>query len=192
MINEPHISAIQQIFDKLFATPNLIVGSFLTTTFTTYFSIVKWIYNIDTIDLFGMSLPLICSCAALMMADWFLGLTEAIRVKNEKISADKIVYTIMKFVMFFGWLYFMKAVRHEMETYGYMKDVIILINIFVLFLIILREFRSIGNHINAIWGSKPYLFILIDEIFSIVESGFKKKLKDKFELNEEQHYDDEQ
>ena len=189
-MNETHISAIVQIFDRLFALPNLVLGSILTATFTTLLSILSWVYGIDTVDLFGVTLPFIASCFVLMIVDWFLGTMKSIRIKKEKLNADKIVYTIMKFLVFFGWLYFMNAFRNEVETYGYMKDTVILVNLFVIFLILLREFRSIGNHIESIWGTKFYLFVLLDDIFEIIEKGFKKKLKDKFELNEEKEEDE--
>ena len=61
--------------------------------------------------------------------------------------------------------------------YVWASETISVIHVFVLVLITLREFVSIGENIEKIWGTKPYLFALIDTVFIAMEKLFKKKLE---------------
>lgn len=81
------------------------------------------------------------------------------------------------------WLFFVNQAKQEYQGTPY--DVILIIQIFVLLLIGIREFVSIGENIERIWGQKPYLFSLIDSVFMTLERLFKKKLEESVEKIEE-------
>ena len=85
------------------------------------------------------------------------------------------------------WLYFINQARQEYNSSRWAADFIEVIQIFVLILINLREFVSIGENIENIFGTKPYLFALIDTIFITMEKLFKKKLENKLE-DENENY----
>ena len=85
------------------------------------------------------------------------------------------------------WLFFINQARQEYKTSRWAADFIEVIQIFVLILINLREFVSIGENIEKIFGTKPYLFALIDTIFITMEKLFKEKLENKLE-DENENY----
>lgn len=128
-------------------------------------------------DLFGVSLIFVTVVCAFMFIDWCLGVWTSVVVQSERFESNKIGYTVMKFFTFFAFLFFIKVAKDEWSE-GWANDMFLIIQTFVLILIGLREFVSVGEKMEKIWGDKPYLFKLVDDLFAGLEKLFKKKIDD--------------
>lgn len=126
-------------------------------------------------DLFGVSLIFVAVVSAFMVIDWCLGVWSSVVVHGERFESNKIGYTVMKFFTFFAFLFFVKVAKDEWSD-GWANDMFLIIQTFVLILIGLREFVSVGEKMEKIWGDKPYLFKLVDDLFESLEKLFKKKI----------------
>lgn len=151
--------------------PNSILLSALATS-----SVSAYAYMSNT-SLFGVSILFVLIVCGFMVVDWFLGVYASVYSENKKFQSSKITYTIIKFVTFFMWLFFVNQAKAEYIQVQWAYDTILIIQIFVLLLIGIREFVSIGENIERIWGQKPYLFTLIDSVFNSLERLFKRKLE---------------
>lgn len=161
---------VSSLADKLFNPGNMTLSALLTATLGGYS------YLSDT-SLFGVSVLFIVIVCGFMVADWCLGVYASVVIQKQKFKSNKVTYTIMKFLTFFMWLFLVNQIKHEISDYVWAREMISVIHVFVLVLITLREFVSIGENIEKIWGTKPYLFALIDTVFITMEKLFKKKLE---------------
>ena len=137
----------------------------------------KLAVHIETEEL-GASLfaliALVFTSGLFAFMDFITGVMVA-RSKSEKIQSGKISNTVGKYFGLILW--FVLAL------------VLILIlsdNYFVLTLLfgplilnILKEFISIGENLEARNGKKPYMFTIIDRVFSIIEKRFFKHIESK-------------
>lgn len=171
------VSIFDDIIKKIMSPYNVI----LSLTFTLLLTLTAKLSNTS---LFGVSLLFVAVVCLFMVVDWFLGVTSSVCVQGQKFKSKKVTYTIIKFVTFFMWLFFVNQAKYAYEDTAYVSDIIIFIQIFVLILIALREYSSIGENIEQIWGRKPYWFSLIDSFTDILENSFKKKLKDKIDKDD--------
>lgn len=184
--NQLHM--ISEFIEKSMSTPSLLISSFLTVQVTCF----TWMSNTS---LFGVSIFFVVILCAIMFIDWGLGVYASLRVDGAKFSPDKLTYTIVKFMTFFMFLFFVNQAKHEYRSYSFAYEVVLVIQVFVLLLIGLREFVSVGEKIDKIWENKPYLFCLIDDLFKIIEKGFKRKVQKAVEdtdfIEEEEEEDNE-
>lgn len=128
----------------------------------------------------GISIMLIIQTVVLIMGDFFTGIAASKKKPDYKgIEADKITYTILKFIMFFMWLWIAFQVQHEYKNIEWFTYVLSAISSFPIILVNLREFVSIGINIEKIYGIKPYIFRLVDRIFNNLEKAFEKKISDQ-------------
>lgn len=169
---------LSDIADKLFAPGNLSLSVMLTATFGGY-------TYLSNTTLFGVSVLFIVIVCGFMVVDWFMGTYASVAVQKDKFQSRKLTYTIMKFVTFFMWIFLITQIKNEIEEYAWAVEIVSVIHVFVLILITLREFVSIGEKMEIIWGTKPYLFTLIDSVFLTLEKLFKKKLEEQLEGVEE-------
>lgn len=169
------------IFDNLIRKIMNPYYALLSLTFTIFATLTAKLSNTS---LFGVSLLFVSVVCFFMVVDWFLGVTASVCALGQKFKSKKVTYTIIKFVTFFMWLFFVNQARFAYQEIAYVSDIIIFIQIFVLILIALREYSSIGENIEKIWGRKPYWFSLIDSITDTLEKSFKNRLKDKIDRNE--------
>ncbi len=63
-----------------------------------------------------------------------------------------------------------------MKDIEWFKYILSAVTSFPVFLVNLREFVSIGENIETIYGKKPYIFTLIDKLFTSMEKVFIKKV----------------
>lgn len=161
---------VGEILEKIFNPPSITLGAILTTTVSGY-------SYLSNTSLFGVSLKFVAIVCIVMVVDWCLGVYASVMAENKKFSEKRLTYTILKFVTFFMFLYFVNQIKSEYESIKWAYDTVLVIQVFVLILIGLREFVSIGDNIERIWGVKPYLFTLIDNLFHIMEKLFKKKIE---------------
>lgn len=170
-----NITIIAELLEKMFTPASVCLSGAITIGISSYVALF-----FDT-NIFGVSVIFVALVLALMVIDWFLGTYASVRTKGEKFDQKKIGYTIMKFTIFIIWLFAITRVIRELEHYSWAVDLLSFIHIFVIVLIMLREFVSIGDNTKTIWGVKPYIFVLLDSIFSILEKLFKSKLEKKID-----------
>lgn len=170
------IQIVADIFEKVVNPQSITFSAILTTGISSY-------TYLSNTSLFGVSVLFVLIVCGFMVVDWCLGVYASVVAEGSKFKSNKITYTIIKFVTFFMWLFFVNQAKQEYQGTPY--DVILIIQIFVLLLIGIREFVSIGENIERIWGQKPYLFSLIDSVFMTLERLFKKKLEESVEKIEE-------
>lgn len=159
------------VLQKLFNPQSMIMSAILTAG-------VGGFSYLSNTQLFGVSVLFVLIVCGFMVVDWFSGVFASVISEKNKFQSNKVTYTIIKFVTFFMWLFFVNQAKEEYSD-TMAKDVVLIIQIFVLLLIGLREFVSIGENIERIYGQKPYLFNLIDSVFGTMERIFKKKLESK-------------
>jgi hypothetical protein len=107
-----------------------------------------------------------------ILVDLFLGIRAA-KKNKEVITSAGWEKTIGKFLGV--GLYLVIAI----VVLIYSVNIVALTFIYTpLFLTILKEFTSIGENLEKITGSKPYLFTVIDKVFEILELKFFNKLKE--------------
>lgn len=168
------LQILSGLADKLFNPPNITLSAVIT------FSLSGYSYLSNT-KLFGVSVLFIGIICSFMVVDWFLGVYSSVAVQKNKFQSNKITYTIIKFLTFFMWIFLISQIKLELENYIWANEIIGVIHVFVLVLITLREFISIGENIEKIWGTKPYLFSLLDSVFETLEKLFKRKLESTVE-----------
>lgn len=108
-----------------------------------------------------------------------------------RIKSSKITFTIFKFISLYLWLLLSNGVTSAAINNGFiegapMQEVASIglgsvLRIFTIVPIILfgfREFISIGENINNLYGKTPYLFTLGEKMFDTLQFKFLKKLKD--------------
>lgn len=137
-------------------------------------ALLQW--ALDT-SFIGVSVLLIIQTAFLIVMDFLTGIMASQKKENYRgIESGKITYTILKFVMFFVWLWMAYQIKHQTEGISWFEPILSAVTLFPIFLINLREFVSIGENIETTFGNKPYIFRLIDKIFEALEKFFINKL----------------
>ena len=137
-------------------------------------SILQWMLHTSFL---GVSVILILLTCSLITIDFWYGNRASAKSPDYKgVESVKITYTLLKFVMFFVWLFLAYSVRHEMKDIEWFKYILSAITAFPVFLVNLREFVSIGENIEVIYKKKPYIFVLIDKLFISMEKLFINKV----------------
>lgn len=143
------------------------VGAFITNTYIT----------INETSILGVSAKFLILIAFLMMCDWRFGV-KASMSQGKKFESSRVIYTIIKFLTLFLWLWLSQEIGKLYEGNLITDFTINFVSVFVLILVALREFVSIGENIETIYGKKPYMFELVDVIFTAIERKFKNKIND--------------
>lgn len=147
------------------------VGSIATT-------LLQW--SLET-SFLGVSIILIILTCSLITLDFWYGNKASTKKPDYKgVESSKITYTILKFGMFFVWLFLAFSIKHEMKDIEWFKYILSAITTFPVFLVNLREFVSIGENIEVIYKKKPYIFVLIDKLFISMEKSFITKVSADF------------
>lgn len=164
----------------------LLAGLFASGAFTALVEFLSRHVNDDGHKLTITSLTFLSFVAIVFICiDFVFGILVS-RSKKERIVSNKIGITASKMLCVF--LFFFLAIT-----------VLILIsdNYFVLTLIygpiiltILKEFMSIGENIEIIYGKKLYFFVLIDKMFEVLELKFFKSLESGQINNEKINYEE--
>lgn len=153
---------------------NIEVSLFMASIGAVTTSIIQWM--LDT-SFLGVSVILILLTCSLITIDFWYGNKASSKKPDYKgVESSKITYTILKFVMFFVWLFLAFSIKHEMKDIEWFKYILSTITAFPVFLINLREFVSIGENIEVIYKKKPYIFVLIDKLFISMEKSFITKV----------------
>lgn len=159
------IEILTEVISKMTQTSSMLLSGAITAALA-----------VSSIDLFGVSMGFIVIVCVFMSVDWGLGVSASVCADKQKFESKKVTYTILKFATFFMWLYFINQAKKEYADNSILSETVLIIQVFVLILIGLREFVSIGENIERIWGDKPYIFKLVDMVFESLERVFKKKI----------------
>lgn len=116
----------------------------------------------------GVSVAFLLLISALYIVDFFTGVV-ASRHEGEKLKSSKISYTFLKFLVLFIWLCLSYQIQVFIGNSEWLQFLVSTVATFPLVLISLREFVSIGENIERIHGTKPYIFNLVEKIFDAVE-----------------------
>lgn len=140
--------------------------------------IINLVAYIKGQSIFGVSATFLSLISLLMIADWFTGV-KASKAEGQVFKSSKVMSTIIKFITLFLWLWLSQEIEKLYGEVAIADLVVGFISVFVLILVALREFVSIGENIETIYKYKPYIFHLVDDIFGMFESIFKKKIKNE-------------
>lgn len=147
----------------------------------------------------GVSVLLLIVVAGLIIVDQVIGTAasshkakEALleknieKYENHKFKSSKIMYTIFKFMSIYLWLLLSFSASSHAQGLYLIEPTIEAISLVPIFLFGLREYVSIGESLEILFGKKPYLFTLADKIFEALQLKFFKKLGATDEEVEEQ------
>ena len=163
---------------------NTLVGT--STLLSIITTLITYVLNESFL---GVSVLLLVVVAGLIMVDQLLGtaassfeakkaLLEANIEKYEKykFKSSKIMYTVFKFMSIYLWLLLSFSASSHAEGLAIIEPTIAAISLVPIFLFGLREYVSIGESLEVLFGKKPYLFTLADKIFDTLQLKFFRKL----------------
>ena len=141
-------------------------------------------------DYLGVSNWLLAIVSLLIIADWLIGsiashkkaveaklLMDKVEYAKYKYSSIKISHTLFKFLSLWFWLMLSDSAVNQVIDVPILEGLLSTIAIIPVLLFGFREYISIGEGIETINGEKPYLFILSEKIFEILQFKFLNKLK---------------
>lgn len=140
--------------------------------------VVNIVAYVKNESILGVSATFLMLIVILMIVDWFTGI-KASRHEGKAFESNKVVPTIIKFLTLFLWLWLSREMTSAYDEIPIADMTISFISTFVLILVTLREYVSIGENLERTYGSKHYIFHLVDDIFGMFEKTFKKKIKDE-------------
>lgn len=140
----------------------------------------------------GVSVGVLSMVALFIIIDWLIGsaasnkLAAIAKKENNKenfekyrLKSSKITFTIFKFISLYLWLVLAHSVHRVALRADFMPEILNIISIIPILLFGFREYISIGEGIEILFGKKPYLFILGEKIFDIFQFKFLSRLKGK-------------
>lgn len=172
---------VQSIKKHFFKSISVTLSSF--TVSTIFVGILKLIYDHVTKHSLEMTFILLFSLAfvsALFIGvDWFTGMVISKRVRSEKISSSKVSMTTSKFVALVLYMT-IASILIMLFPNNY---IITIVTFGPIFLSIAREFISIGENFETLYGDRPYIFKIADRLFNVFENKYftliEKKLFNK-------------
>lgn len=98
---------------------------------------------------------------------------------KHKFRSIKVSHTIFKYVSLYLWLVLSLGVSQYAATVPWLVAIVDGITIVPILLFGFREFVSIGEGIEILYGHKPYLFELGEKIFDALQFKFLKRFKNE-------------
>lgn len=99
--------------------------------------------------------------------------------KVKKFQSKKVNFTFFKFIMLFLWIWLASSIQDKIIGISYLNTLYEVIAIVPLVLVVLREYISVGENFERRFGSKPYIFTLVEKIFEAIQFKFIKKIEDE-------------
>jgi len=99
--------------------------------------------------------------------------------KDKKITSAKITFTFFKFLMLFLWIWLASNIQDKIKDINYLSGFYEVIVIVPLVLVTLREYISVGENFERRFGTKPYIFILVEKIFEALQFKFINKIENE-------------
>jgi hypothetical protein len=144
---------------------------------------LDWVY---TGSFLGFSLTFIALFTGFIIADLFTGVI-ASRHEGIPIKSDLLSYTFYKFAMYLGFFWMLFEVSKEVEKLeailgveflaAQAKHLLAFIRNFVFIILNLREYISIGENIGRRFGTRPYIFKIVEKIADIIEAKLISKIE---------------
>ena len=150
-------------------TKKLVTGSLLSKSISIS-AIISAIVSFISGTFLGVAISFIIVIAGLTILDFITGVIAA-KKKKLPIESGKVGLTAIKFLMLFIWIVLSYHINNILGA----NPIIIGITSIPLALLSLREFISIGENVEKIYGNKPYIFQLITKMFDLLEFKFLKK-----------------
>ena len=179
----PFLTSIKTMFG--YKTKSLIGASVISAI--SIEAITKYIMHGSFL---GVSVLLLVIVCGLTLLDWLFGSAASRKislkakesgdkdVENKyKFKSIKISHTIFKFLSLYLWLVLSLAVSNYAIDISWLSPVVEGMTIIPILLFGFREFISIGEGIEVLYGFKPYLFELGEKVFDILQFKFLKRLK---------------
>jgi hypothetical protein len=185
-------------------------GSLVGASFATALSL-EAVMELLSLNFLGVSLGLLLLTCFFILVDWWTGSVAADRrskvaklendeegYEQNRLKSSKVTFTIFKFISLYLWLILSYGITKVAINNGFIVDSFkapvsfglgTLLRIFSIVPIILfcfREFVSIGENIKSITGKSPYLFILAEKIFDILQFNFLAKIKSSTSVGSDQ------
>lgn len=174
-----------------FSKTSSLIGA--STIFSLLTTIITYILNESFL---GVSVLLLVVISCLIIVDQILGTSasshqakEALlkgdkdKYENYKFKSSKIMYTIFKFMSIYLWLLLSFSASSHVKDIDLLEPIIHTLALVPIFLFGLREYISIGESLEILFGKKPYLFTLANKIFELLQLKFFKKLGSMEEEN---------
>ena len=174
-----------------FSKTSSLIGA--STIFSLLTTIITYILNESFL---GVSVLLLVVISCLILVDQVLGTSasshqakEALlkgdkeKYENYKFKSSKIMYTIFKFMSIYLWLLLSFSASSHVKDIDLLEPIINTLALVPIFLFGLREYVSIGESLEVLFGKKPYLFTLANRIFELLQLKFFKKLGSMEEEN---------
>lgn len=95
-----------------------------------------------------------------------------------KFKSIKVSHTIFKFLALYLWLVLSLAITNYAISITWLAPIVEGITIVPILLFGFREFISIGEAIEILYGYKPFLFSMGEKIFDALQFKFLKRLKE--------------
>jgi len=170
---------------------NTLVGT--STLLSIITTLITYVLNESFL---GVSVLLLVVISCLILVDQVLGTSasshqakEALlkgdkeKYENYKFKSSKIMYTIFKFMSIYLWLLLSFSASTHVKGVEFFEPIINTLALVPIFLFGLREYVSIGESLEVLFGKKPYLFTLANRIFELLQLKFFKKLGSMEEEN---------
>lgn len=174
-----------------FSKTSSLIGA--STIFSLLTTIITYILNESFL---GVSVLLLVVISCLILVDQILGTSASSHQAKEallkgdkekyeayKFKSSKIMYTIFKFMSIYLWLLLSFSASNHVEGIDLLEPIINTLALVPIFLFGLREYVSIGESLEVLFGKKPYLFTLANRIFELLQLKFFKKLGSMGEEN---------
>jgi hypothetical protein len=176
-------------------------GALFGVSFTSAITI-EAVMSAFKLNFLGVSIGVLAMTALFILIDWATGSAAARKRAKEaeeegnleeyeknRLKSSKVTFTIFKFISLYLWLILTHTMMRAAINQGFMVEgaeheslfgvasILRIITIIPIALFGFREFISIGENIEKLYGKKPYLFELGEKIFDILQFSFLDKFK---------------
>lgn len=179
----PLITSIKTMFG--YKTTSLI-GVSLVTSIT-----IEGIVGVLDSSFLGVPVILTAIVSLFILLDWAFGTAASRKIaekakkdgdnklyEEKKFKSTKIIHTFFKFISLFLWLLLSFAVNKHLLNVKFLASFFDIITVIPVLLFGFREFISIGEDLESLYGTKYYLFELGEKIFDVLQLKFLKKIGD--------------
>lgn len=152
----------------------------------------------------GVSVLLLVSVAFFIILDWLFGSAASRKISLDakksgnikladkyKFKSSRISATIFKFISLYLWLLLSYTATNYTNGIHFLAPVVETLTIVPILLFGFREYISIGEGIEVLYGSKPFLFEIGEKIFDALQFKFLRKLKGEDDYVDEEYSDEE-
>ncbi len=174
---------MKNIFLSFFTYKNFYFASISFASITT--AIMNFFSKFSEIVIFGISVSIWSIALIINIIDIHTGIKADTKLQNDK--GKKFLFKsgkgwrafekIFIFTVIIGCIYFWEKEIIRLELSSILSNLFLWIKLVCFFYVILIEIQSIGENQTVIYGYKPKVFQLLDNIIEIVNEGILNKIK---------------